>query len=172
MRKLYCDQRMKGYLSWDEYFMASAMLTSLRSKDPNTQVGCCIVSEDNIILSQGYNGAPTGWKDDYFPWSREGIYEDTKYPYVVHSEANAITHCVGQGISLKGARIYVTLFPCNECAKLIAQSGIKEVIYFSDKYKDTESNLAAKRIFEMCGVNYKEFETNVEDITLTLKKVK
>ena len=150
--------------------MASALLTSLRSKDPNTQVGCCIVNEDNIILSEGYNGTPVGWEDMYFPWNREGRYEDTKYPYVVHSEANAITHCVGQGMSLKGSKIYVTLFPCNECAKLIAQSGIKKVIYLSDKYKDTESNMAAKRIFEMCGIYYEQFDSKVKEVTLTLKK--
>ncbi len=173
MRRFYGEERRTGYLNWDEYFMASAMLASLRSKDPNTQVGCTIVSEDNIILSQGYNGAPIGWKDENFPWARSGEYHDTKYPYVVHSEANAITHCIGQGISLKDSRIYVTLFPCNECAKLIVQAGIKEVIYFSDKYKGTESNIAAKRIFDNCGVYYREFKNeNTIAVTLTLKKEK
>ena len=159
-----------NYLTWDEYFMSSAMLTSLRSKDPNTQVGCCIVNEDNIILSQGYNGTPVGWKDEDFPWERDGENLNTKYPYVVHSEANAITHCVGQGMSLKGSRIYVTLFPCNECAKLIAQSGIKKVVYLSDKYKGTEGNLAAKKIFEMCGIDYEEFKSKREEVKLKLKK--
>ena len=158
------------YLTWDEYFMSSAMLTSLRSKDPNTQVGCCIVNEDNIILSQGYNGAPIGWDDELFPWAREGENLDTKYPFVVHSEANAITHCVGQGMSLDGSRIYVTLFPCNECAKLIAQSGIKKVVYFSDKYKGTEGNIAAKKIFDMCGIDYEEFRAKRDKVTLTLRK--
>lgn len=158
------------YLTWDEYFMSSAILTSLRSKDPNTQVGCCIVNEDNVVLSQGYNGTPVGWKDGDFPWAREGEALNTKYPYVVHSEANAITHCVGQGMSLKDSRIYVTLFPCDECAKLIAQSGIKKVVYLSDKYKGTEGNLAAKKIFEMCGIDYEEFKSNKKEVTLTLRK--
>ena len=165
-------QEREDYLTWDEYFMSSAVLSSLRSKDPNTQVGCCIVNEDNIILSEGYNGAPIGWPDDSFPWAREGNNLGTKYPYVVHSEANAITHCVGQGMSLKDSRIYVTLFPCNECAKLIAQSGIKKVIYLSDKYKGTENNAAAKIIFDMCGVEYEKFDSNREEVVLTLKKVK
>ncbi len=168
MRKTYFNGR-KEYLSWDEYFMASAELASMRSKDPNTQVGCCIVNEDNIKLSEGYNGTPVGWEDEHFPWDRSGEYHDTKYPYVVHSEANAITHCVGQGMSLKGSRIYVTLFPCNECAKLIAQAGIKEVVYLSDKYNGTDSNIAAKRIFEMCGVKYREYVPEKE-VTLTLRK--
>ena len=160
----------KDYLTWDEYFMSSAVLSSLRSKDPNTQVGCSIVNEDNIILSQGYNGAPNSWSDEYFPWAREGETLTTKYPFVVHSEANAITHCVGQGMSLKGSTIYVTLFPCNECAKLIAQAGIKRVVYLSDKYKGTEGNLAAKRIFDMCDIKYEEFVSNRKEVKLILKK--
>lgn len=160
--------KKEEYLNWEEYFMASAMLASMRSKDPSTGVGACIVNKDNIKLSEGYNGTPVGWNDNDFPWKREGNFLDTKYAFVVHSEANAITHCIGQGISLRGAKIYVTLFPCNECAKLIVQSGIKEVIYLSDKYADTDITIASKRIFDECGVGYEQLVPNKE-ITLTLK---
>ena len=116
------------YISWDEYFMGVALLAARRSKDPNTQVGACIVSPDNIILSTGYNGLPCCCSDDVFPWEREGA--ETKYPYVVHAELNAILNAGGR--VLRGARLYVALFPCNECAKAIIQSGIREIIYFSD----------------------------------------
>ena len=114
--------KRQGYISWDEYFMGVAMLAAKRSKDPNTQVGACIVSPDNIILSTGYNGFPKGCSDDEFPWDREG--SETKYPFVVHAELNAILNCNGK--SLRDAKIYVALFPCNECAKAIIQSGIRE----------------------------------------------
>ena len=121
------------YISWDEYFMGIAMLAARRSKDPNTQVGACIVSEDNIIISTGYNGMPKGCSDDEFPWDRKGENEAaTKYPYVVHAELNAILNANGR--DLRGSRVYVALFPCNECAKAIIQSGVKEVLYLSDKY--------------------------------------
>ena len=124
------------YINWDEYFMGIAMLAARRSKDPNTQVGACIVSDDNIIISTGYNGMPKGCSDDEFPWDRKGENEAaTKYPYVVHAELNAILNASGR--DLRGSRIYVALFPCNECAKAIIQSGIKEVMYLSDKYHDT-----------------------------------
>ena len=166
-RKIY-EKQNDNYLEWDEYFMASAMLASMRSKDPSTGVGCCIVNKDNVKLSEGYNGTPVGWKDEYFPWDRKGDFLDTKYAYVVHSEANAITHCIGQGKSLHGARIYVTLFPCNECAKLIVQSGIKEVIYLSDKYAETEGIIASKRILDECGVTYRQLNPDKE-LTLRLK---
>lgn len=131
------------YLTWDEYFMGVAMLSGMRSKDPNTQVGCCIVSQDNKILSMGYNGFPLGCSDDEFPWVRDG--EDpleTKYVYSTHSELNAILNYSGG--SLAGAKLYVSLFPCNECAKAIIQAGIKEVIYDCDKYADTPSVIASK----------------------------
>jgi dCMP deaminase len=154
------------YLTWDEYFMSSAILTSLRSKDPNTQVGCCIVNEDNVVLSQGYNGTPVGWKDEDFPWAREGENLSTKYPYVVHSEANAITHCVGQGMSLKDSRIYVTLFPCNECAKAIIQAGIKTVIYADNKYDGTPSVEASKRLMTAAGVKFQRYEPTGRKITI------
>ena len=134
--------KRQDYLSWDEYFMGIAMLSGMRSKDPNTQVGCCIVSQDNKILSMGYNGLPNGCSDDEYPWAREGDDPlETKYVYAVHSELNAILNYGGG--NLKGAKIYVSLFPCNECAKAIIQAGIKEVIYDSDKYDDTVSVIAS-----------------------------
>lgn len=145
------------YLSWDEYFMSVAMLSAMRSKDPNTQVGACIVSKDNRILSCGYNGAPNGFDDDSFPWKREGNPLNTKYMYVCHAELNAILNYRGIGSNLEGAKIYVDLFPCNECAKAIIQSGIKTVIYKSDKYNGTESNMASKKLFSECGVEYRQF---------------
>ncbi len=150
-------------ISWDEYFMGIAMLAAKRSKDPSTQVGACIVSQDNIIISTGYNGMPKGCSDDEFPWTREG--EETKYPFVVHAELNAILNANGR--DLRGSRIYVALFPCNECAKAIIQSGIKEVIYLSDKYADTMSNVASKRMLGAAGVNYIRMQTNLESLTLS-----
>ncbi len=150
-------------ISWDEYFMGIAMLAAKRSKDPSTQVGACIVSQDNIIISTGYNGMPKGCSDDEFPWTREG--EETKYPFVVHAELNAILNANGR--DLRGSRIYVALFPCNECAKAIIQCGIKEVIYLSDKYADTMSNLASKRMLGAAGVNYIRMQTKLESLTLS-----
>ena len=128
------NKKRENYISWEEYFMAIAKLSAMRSKDPSTQVGACIVSNDNRILSIGYNGAPNGFNDDEFPWAREGANLDTKYPYVCHAELNAILNYRGSKKDLENAKIYVDLFPCNECAKIIIQSGIKEVIYLSDKY--------------------------------------
>jgi dCMP deaminase len=151
------DER-KDYLSWDEYFMSIAVLSAMRSKDPNTQVGCCIVSKDNRILSCGYNGAPNGFNDDKFPWKRDGNPLNTKYMYVVHSELNAILNYRGNSKDLEGAKIYVYLFPCNECAKAIIQAGIKEVIYISDKYDGTDGNIASKRLLNECGVKYTKFK--------------
>ena len=112
------------YISWDEYFMGVALLSAKRSKDPNTQVGCCLVSDEKKIVGIGYNGFPRTINDDHLPWERVGAWLDTKYPYVVHAEANAILNSTRE---LKGATLYVSLFPCNECAKLLIQSGIKEV---------------------------------------------
>ena len=151
------------YISWDEYFMGIAMLAAKRSKDPNTQVGACIVSQDNIIISTGYNGMPKGCSDDEYSWERSG--EDTKYPYVVHAELNAILNANGR--DLRGSRVYVALFPCNECAKAIIQSGVKEVVYLSDKYKDTMGNLASKRMLTAAGVKFTKLQTNVENLTLS-----
>lgn len=130
--------------------MGVAKLASLRSKDPSTQVGACIVSPDRIILSTGYNGFPKGCSDDDYPWAREGDVNDTKYPYVVHAELNAILNAGGK--DLHGATIYVALFPCNECAKAIIQSGIREVVYLSDKYSGTDQNVSSKRMLASAGV--------------------
>ena len=153
------------YINWDEYFMGIAMLAARRSKDPNTQVGACIVSDDNIIISTGYNGMPKGCSDDEFPWDRKGENEAaTKYPYVVHAELNAILNASGR--DLRGSRIYVALFPCNECAKAIIQCGIKEVIYLSDKYHDTMLNLVSKRMLIAAGVKFTQLKTTVKSITL------
>ena len=150
------------YISWDEYFMGIAMLAARRSKDPSTQVGACIVSPENIIISTGYNGMPKGCSDDIFPWDREG--EETKYPYVVHAELNAILNANGR--DLRHSRIYVALFPCNECAKAIIQSGVKEVLYLSDKYQGTMGNLASKRMLDAAGVTYTRLVPTLETITL------
>ena len=161
--------KRQDYISWDEYFMGVAILSGRRSKDPNTQVGCCIVSADNKILSMGYNGLPRGCSDDEFPWEREG--EDplkTKYVYTVHSELNAILNYSGG--SLEGAKLYVSLFPCNECAKAIIQSGIKEVIYDSDKYADTTSVKASKMMFDCAGVRYHQYHRTGEKWKLNYKR--
>ncbi|MGN0402964.1 MAG: deoxycytidylate deaminase [Acetatifactor sp.] len=142
--------KREDYISWDEYFMGVAHLSGLRSKDPNTQVGACIVSNDNKIMSMGYNGFPNGCSDELFPWEREGEELETKYPFVTHSELNAILNY--RGGSLEGTKLYVSLFPCNECAKAIIQAGIKTVVYDSDKYCGTTSNMASKRMFAAAGV--------------------
>ncbi len=159
--------KRNDYITWDEYFMGVALLSGRRSKDPNTQVGCCIVSEDNKILSMGYNGFPRGCSDDEFPWARDG--EDPlemKYVYSTHSELNAILNYGGG--SLKGTKLYVSLFPCNECAKAIIQCGIIEVIYECDKYADTPAVLASKRMMKAAGVTFRKYESTGREITLTL----
>ena len=144
-----------GYISWDEYFMGVAKLSGMRSKDPNSQVGACIVSQDNKILSMGYNGFPMGCSDDEFPWAREGEELDTKYFYVTHSELNAILNY--RGGSLEGAKLYVSLFPCNECAKAIIQAGIKTIVYECDKYADSAAVKASKRMLDAAGVRYYQY---------------
>lgn len=144
------------YISWDEYFMGVAKMSAMRSKDPNTQVGACIVSNDNKILSMGYNGFPIGCSDDEFPWAREGEEIDIKYMYIAHGELNAILNY--RGGSLDNAKIYVTLFPCNECAKAIIQSGIKTVVYENDKYADTAAVLASKRMFKAAGIHFYQYQ--------------
>jgi len=162
-------QKRNDSISWDEYFMALAKLSAMRSKDPNTQVGACIVSSDNRILSIGYNGAPNGFNDDHFPWAREGEPLETKYLYVVHAERNAILNFRGIRKEFEGAKMYVALFPCNECAKEIIQSGIKEVIYLSDKYSDTDGDKASKLMFDKCGVTYRKLDAKFQKtITLNL----
>lgn len=158
--------KREDYISWDEYFMGLAILSSRRSKDPNTQVGACIVNDENRIVSVGYNGAPNGLNDDTdMKWDRDGDFKDTKYAYVCHSELNAI---LNSKVNLKGCTMYVTLYPCNECAKAIIQAGIKKVIYLSDKYKGTDQNFVAKYLLEKCGVECEEFETKEKEITIKL----
>ena len=136
-------------LSWDEYFMGLAHLSAMRSKDPSTQVGAVIVSGEHRVVSIGYNGFPNGCSDDEFPWDREGDFGATKYPYVVHAELNAILNSKND---LRGCSIYVSLFPCNECAKAIIQSGISRIVYESDKYADTDATIASKRMLRAAGV--------------------
>lgn len=151
-------EKRKDYLEWDEYFMAIAKLSAMRSKDPSTQVGACIVSNDNRILSIGYNGAPNGFNDEKFPWGREGNPLETKYLYVVHAERNAILNYRGSRKDLENSKIYVDLFPCNECAKEIIQAGIKEVVYLSDKYADTDETIASKKLLDSCNVQYRKID--------------
>lgn len=160
------SKKRKDYISWDEYFMGVATLSGLRSKDPNTQVGACIVGKDHRILSMGYNGFPNGCSDDLFPWAREGKELDTKYPFVTHSELNAILNY--RGGSLEGTTLYVTLFPCNECAKAIIQAGIKTVVYALDKYEDQPSFIASKKMFDAAGVAYYPYEQTGKKIELNL----
>ena len=158
--------KREDYISWDEYFMGISILSAQRSKDGNTQVGACIVSPENKILSVGYNGMPIGCNDDEMPWEREGEPLDTKYPFVCHAELNAILNrSTG---SLKNAKIYVSLFPCNECAKAIIQSGIKEVIYWEDKYADTDGVKASKKMFEMAGVKMTQYIPTDREIIIKL----
>ncbi len=144
-----------NYISWDEYFMGVAHLSALRSKDESSQVGACIVNPKNHIVGIGYNGLPIGCNDDEFPWAREGDFLNTKYAYVVHAEANAILNA---SVDLEGSRIYVTLFPCNECAKLIIQSGIKEVVFLEDKYNGSDICTASRRLFDSAGIALRKLE--------------
>ena len=159
--------KRSDYISWDEYFMGVAALSGMRSKDPNTQVGCCIVSEDNKILSMGYNGLPWGCSDDDFPWEKtDNTPEHSKYFYSTHAELNAILNY--RGGNLEGTKLYVTLFPCNECAKACIQAGIKTIIYADDKYADTPSVRASKRMLNAAGVAYRPYEPSGRQITLNL----
>ena len=148
-------------ISWEEYFMGLAHLSALRSKDPNTQVGACIVDQDNKVVSIGYNGMPRGCKDDDFPWEREGGFLDTKYAFVVHAELNAI---LNSPRPVNGCTLYVSLFPCNECAKAIIQSGIKKIIYESDKYDGTEGNIASKKMLKEAGVELQQLPYSINVI--------
>ena len=158
--------KRQDYISWDEYFMGIAMLSAQRSKDVNTQVGACIVSREKKILSLGYNGMPTGCNDDEMPWEREGDPLNTKYMYVCHAELNAI---LNRGdVSLANSILYVTLFPCNECAKAIIQSGIKEIVYMSDKYANQANTIVSKRLFDMVGIKYRQYEPTGRTIHIEL----
>ena len=161
------SNKRTDYISWDEYFMGVARLAAKRSKDPSTQVGACIVSTDNKILSIGYNGFPTGCSDDEFPWEKSDTSPDhNKYLYSTHSELNAILNY--RGGSLEGTKLYVTLFPCNECAKAIIQAGIKTVLYDSDKYSDSDSVIASKRMLDAAGVTYIRYQRSGRQIVLDL----
>lgn len=160
------SDKRKDYISWDEYFMGIAKMSALRSKDPNTQVGACIVSRDNKILSMGYNGLPIGCSDDEFPWTREGDPLNNKYMYTAHSELNAILNY--RGGSLDNAKMYVTLFPCNECAKAIIQAGIKTLVYESDKYADTASVIASKRMLNAAQVQYYQYQPTGRKLSFEL----
>ena len=148
-----------NYISWDEYFMGVAMLSALRSKDPSTKVGACIVNQNKRIVGIGYNGFPCGCSDDEFPWAREGEFGDTKYPYVVHAELNAI---LNSKYDLRGCTIYVSLFPCNECAKAIIQSGIRRIVYESDKYANTEGTIASKRMLKAAGIELHQLSYKID----------
>ena len=158
--------KRNDYISWDAYFMGIAALSAMRSKDPGTQVGACIVGPDKRILSMGYNGMPTGCHDDQMPWSREGDPLETKYLYVCHAEFNAILNSGAR--DLKGSTLYVTLFPCNECTKAIIQSGIKHIVYLDDKYADTDATKASKKMLDMTNITYSKYvpENNVISINL------
>ena len=160
------DKRI-DYIAWDDYFMGVSLLAADRSKDPSTQVGACIVSDDNRILSTGYNGFPQGCSDDEFPWNRDATVGETKYNFVVHAELNAILNAGGK--SLVGSRIFVSLFPCHECAKAIIQAGVREVVYLSDKYNGTESDNASKRMLCAAGVKLTKMKPTKAQIVLNLK---
>ena len=158
--------KRQEYLSWDEYFMGIALLSSMRSKDPSTQVGACIVNPDKRILSMGYNGMPRCCSDDELPWDKNDDPLNSKYLYVCHAELNAILNCAVGGV--RGCTVYTTLFPCNECAKAIIQSGIAEVVYMSDKYSDSDSVLASKRMFDTAGVKYRLYNMSNKNLELSL----
>ncbi len=158
-------KKREDYISWDEYFMGVALLAAMRSKDPNTQVGACIVNEEQKIVGVGYNGLPIGVDDDHAPWDREGDWLKTKYPYICHAELNAILNAT---VKLKGCRIYVGLFPCNECAKAIIQAGIRTVVYDSDKYAGSDATVASKRMFDATGVRYYQYTRTGRKIELEL----
>ena len=157
--------KREDYISWDEYFMGVALLAAQRSKDPSTQVGACIVDANKKILSTGYNGFPYGCSDDDFPWNRDESLGETKYQFVVHAELNAILNASEK--NLRGSTVYVGLFPCNECAKAIIQSGIKEVIYLSDKYHNTPSTTASRRMLQAAGVKLTPMKPTKSSITLS-----
>lgn len=162
--------KRQNVLSWDDYFMSVAFLSAMRSKDPSTQVGACIVNDDRRIVGMGYNGFPRGCSDDLLPWDRVGETElDTKYPYVVHAECNAILN--KNSADVKGCVMYVALFPCNECSKLIIQSGIKEVIYICDKYHHTSPIHASKRLLDLAGVKYRQYKPKNDIVQINFNQV-
>ena len=158
-------KKRTNYISWDEYFMGVALLSAQRSKDPNTQVGACIVNHKNKIVGAGYNGLPIGCHDDEFSWSKEGDFMDTKYPFVCHAELNAILNNIG--MDLKGCTIYTALFPCNECTKAIIQSGISTVVYLSDKYEQSDAARASKLMLDKAGIAYRKVVASIDRIVLS-----
>lgn len=157
--------KREDYISWKEYFMSIALLSAQRSKDSNTQVGACIVNDENKIVSVGYNGMPTGCEDSKMPWEREGAFLDTKYPFVCHAELNAILNC---NTDLHGCTLYVTLFPCNECAKAIIQSGIRRVVYLENKYAGTDSITASEMMFRLTDVACEKYVPTGRELTISL----
>ncbi|CAG9860541.1 unnamed protein product [Phyllotreta striolata] len=160
----------EDYLEWDEYFMATAFLAAKRSKDPSTQVGACIVNEDRVIIGVGYNGMPKGCEDGEFPWGKHS--DDSlknKYMYVCHAELNAVLN--KNTANIKNCKIYVALFPCNECAKVIIQSGIKEVIYLSDKHAHKKTTVASKKMFDAVGVRYRQFVPKHSKIVIDFNQI-
>lgn len=160
-------KKRENYISWDEYFMGIALLSGCRSKDPNTQVGACIVNDQKKIVGTGYNGLPIGCNDDEFPWSKTGDFLETKYPFVCHAELNAILNNIG--MNLKGCTIYTALFPCNECTKAIIQSGIVEVVYLSDKYQGTDTTKASKLMLDKAGVACRRVKLTIDQLLLSFK---
>ncbi|MBE6857328.1 MAG: dCMP deaminase family protein [Ruminococcus sp.] len=159
--------KRNDYITWDEYFMGVAMLSAQRSKDNSTQVGACIVNNEKKIVAVGYNGMPTGCCDDDMPWDRQADSAlDTKYPFVCHAELNAILN--SNSASLKDCTVYVTLFPCNECAKAIIQSGIRRIVYADNKYADSDSVKASCILFDKCGVRYEEYKPSGKTLSISL----
>lgn len=161
-------KKRQDYISWDEYFMGVALLSARRSKDPSTQVGACIVNNKNKIVGAGYNGLPMGCDDDEFPWEKQGGFLDTKYPYICHAELNAILNNIG--MDLKDCKIYTALFPCNECTKAIIQSGIKEVIYLSDKYEGNDVFKASKIMLDKAAIKYRKVESKLTSLILSFNE--
>lgn len=156
------------YISWDDYFMGVALLSARRSKDPNTQVGACIVNNKNKIVGAGYNGLPMGCDDDDFPWEKQGDFLHTKYPYICHAELNAILNNIG--MDLDECKMYTILFPCNECAKAIIQSGITEVIYLSDKYAGTDTAKASRLMLNKAGVTCRKVQATISSLILSFNE--
>jgi len=161
-------EKRQDYISWDEYFMGVALLSARRSKDPSTQVGACIVNDKKKIVGAGYNGLPIGCDDNEFPWEKKGAFLDTKYPYICHAELNAILNNIG--MDLHGCKIYTALFPCNECAKAIIQSGITEVIYLSDKYAGTDVFKASKFMLDKAGVQCRKVDAKIKNLVLSFNE--
>lgn len=160
----FLGNKRQDFLSWDESFMLHAVVAAGRSKDPNSQVGACIVGKNNRILSLGYNGAPNVWDDECFPWDRDNKEnKNNKYPYVIHAEMNALLNYKGDNKDLEGATLYVTLFPCHECAKCLAQAGIKKIVYLSDKYLNTEDNIMSKTCLEYCEIQYEQLDEKLQN---------